>query len=333
MLLVQQVSRFAGSYHACRQYIKENPSIKTLKRVKIKVKKATESGAPAAAPAAAAAAGKDKVITPVIDIGMLRNLLGDDEIGDEDDFNAWIRAQDGSFQGINALIDGPVELVAENEPEVSPDGTQPDVPPAVFKPSDSEGSGGTSGSTSFESGTDWDQRLAEHTAEVDGLKNGMERAHAAATASEAARQAATAEAEALRVSYEARLEKLNQQVAQLMQSPLRGTPMLHSGALYGAQAGTPSTLPTMRASHSAPPAAHANPALARPYDDRLSPGLVAHTFHGDARMALVPAPAALIAQVGGGAPGDLAPAPTVQERGGGSSYARASTVEELIAHA
>ena len=196
---------------------------------------------------------------------MLRNLLGDDEIGDEDDFNAWIRAQDGSFQGINALIDGPVALVAEHA--ASPDGAEPDVPPAIFKPSDSEGSGGTSGSTSFESGTDWDQRLAEHTAEVDGLNNGIERAHAAATASEAARQAAAAEAEALRMSYKARLEKLNQQVAQLMQSPLRGTPMLHSGALYGAQAGTPSTLPTMRASHSAPPAAHSNPALARLNDD------------------------------------------------------------------
>jgi septal ring factor EnvC (AmiA/AmiB activator) len=89
----------------------------------------------------------------------------------------------------------------------------------------------------FESGTDWDQRLAEHTAEVDGLKDDMERAHAATTASEAARQAAAAEAEALRISYEARLEKLNQQVAQPMHSPPRGTPMLHSGALYGAQAG------------------------------------------------------------------------------------------------
>eukprot|EP00966_Prymnesium_polylepis_P237997 5504233-Prymnesium_polylepis.1 len=72
----------------------------------------------------------------------------------------------------------------------------------------------------------------------------MERAHAAATASKAARQAAAAEAEALRISYEAWLEKLNQQVAQLMHSPPRGTRMLHSAALYGAQAGTPSTLPT-----------------------------------------------------------------------------------------
>eukprot|EP00966_Prymnesium_polylepis_P019779 456014-Prymnesium_polylepis.1 len=67
--------------------------------------------------------------------------------------------------------------------------------------------------------------------------------------------------------------------------------MLHSGALYGAQAGTPSTRPTMRASHSAPPAAHANPALAR-LDDDQSPGLVAPAFHGDARMAPVLAPAA-----------------------------------------
>ena len=151
--------------NVCRQYIKENPSIKTLKGVKIKVTKAldaaTSGSATAAAPAAAASAGKDKVITPVIDMSMLRNLLGDDEIGDEDDFNKWIREQDGSFQGINALIDSPVALVAEHA--ASPDGAEPDVPPAIFKPSDSEGSGGTSGSTSFESGTDWDQRLAEHT--------------------------------------------------------------------------------------------------------------------------------------------------------------------------
>eukprot|EP00966_Prymnesium_polylepis_P132781 3069413-Prymnesium_polylepis.1 len=82
---------------------------------------------------------------------MLRNLLGDDEIGDEDEFIKWIREQDGSFQGINALIDGPVELVAENEPTVSTDGTEPGVPPEVFKPSDSEGSGAASGNTSFES--------------------------------------------------------------------------------------------------------------------------------------------------------------------------------------
>ena len=137
----------------------------------------------------------------------------------------------------------------------------------------------------------------------------------------------------MRASYDARLEKLNLQVAQLMQSPQRGTPMLHSGALYGAPAGTPSTLPTMRATHSALPAAHANPALDRLHDDRLSPGLAAPTFHGDARMALVPAPAAPIAQVGGGAPDALAPAATVQDRGGGNGYARASTVEELVAHA
>ncbi len=102
----------------CRQYIAENPTVKTLKKVKIKVKKKpAETGAPAAAPAAAATAGKDKVITPIIDISALRNLLGDDEIGDEDDFDAWIRAQDGSFQGINALIDGSVEIVAENVPD------------------------------------------------------------------------------------------------------------------------------------------------------------------------------------------------------------------------
>eukprot|EP00966_Prymnesium_polylepis_P236469 5468271-Prymnesium_polylepis.1 len=49
---------------------------------------------------------------------MLRNLLGDDEIGDEDDVNKWIREQDGRFQGINTLIDGPVELVAESAPTV-----------------------------------------------------------------------------------------------------------------------------------------------------------------------------------------------------------------------
>jgi|EP00966_Prymnesium_polylepis_P194697 hypothetical protein len=56
----------------CRQYIKENPTIKTLKRVKITVKRApdaaTPGSAPVAAPAAAVSAGKDKVITPVIDI-------------------------------------------------------------------------------------------------------------------------------------------------------------------------------------------------------------------------------------------------------------------------
>eukprot|EP00966_Prymnesium_polylepis_P000256 5772-Prymnesium_polylepis.1 len=66
----------------------------------------------------------------------------------------------------------------------------------------------------------------------------MKRAQVAATASEAARQAANAEAEAMHASYYARLEKLNLQVVQLMQSPQRGTPMLHSGALYGAPAGT-----------------------------------------------------------------------------------------------
>eukprot|EP00966_Prymnesium_polylepis_P193274 4479622-Prymnesium_polylepis.1 len=78
----------------------------------------------------------------------------------------------------------------------------------------------------------------------------MERAHAAAAASEAARQATAAEAEPLCISYEARIEKLSQQVAQLMHSPPRGTPMLHSGVLYRAQAGTPSTLAplTVRAS-------------------------------------------------------------------------------------
>eukprot|EP00966_Prymnesium_polylepis_P064193 1488296-Prymnesium_polylepis.1 len=59
------------------------------------------------------------------------------------------------------------------------------------------------------------------------------RMHATAAANEAARQAAATEAEALRISYEARLEKLNQQVTQLMHSPPRGTLMLHSGALCG----------------------------------------------------------------------------------------------------
>eukprot|EP00966_Prymnesium_polylepis_P056313 1302846-Prymnesium_polylepis.1 len=48
----------------------------------------------------------------------------------------------------------------------------------------------------------------------------------------------------MRTSHDARLEKLNLQIAQLLQSPQRGTLMLHSGALYGAPAGTPSTLPT-----------------------------------------------------------------------------------------
>eukprot|EP00966_Prymnesium_polylepis_P011411 262880-Prymnesium_polylepis.1 len=62
--------------------------------------------------------------------------------------------------------------------------------------------------------------------------------------------------------------------------------MLHGGALYGAPAGTPSTLPTIKATPGAPPPAHANPALDRLNDDRLSPGLVAPAFHGDARMAL-----------------------------------------------
>eukprot|EP00966_Prymnesium_polylepis_P055185 1276072-Prymnesium_polylepis.1 len=57
----------------------------------------------------------------------------------------------------------------------------------------------------------------------------------------------------------------------------------------------------MRATPGAPPPAHTNPALDRLNDDRLSPGLVAPAFQGDARTALVPAPAAPIAQVGGGA--------------------------------
>eukprot|EP00966_Prymnesium_polylepis_P037950 880460-Prymnesium_polylepis.1 len=84
---------------------------------------------------------------------MLRNLhvLGDDEIGDEDDFNQWIRKQDGSVQGINALIDGPVELVADNAPTVSTDGTEPDVPPEVSSLATLRVYGAASGNTSFES--------------------------------------------------------------------------------------------------------------------------------------------------------------------------------------
>ena len=89
--------RFVKLY---RQYIKENPSIKTLKKVKLKVKKApaTQStndaslnagGAAQQAGGTAGAAGTGKQATPVIGISALRAILGDDEIGDEDEFSSW----------------------------------------------------------------------------------------------------------------------------------------------------------------------------------------------------------------------------------------------------
>ena len=341
----------------CRQYLKENPTVKKLKGVRIRAKKAEKpaegadkekAGAPAAA---APTAEKDKVVAPIIDVSMLRNILGDDDIGDEDDFNQWMREQDASFQGVNAIIDSQVELVAEPDLADAADGTddtEPDVPPSTFKSGESDGSGGVSGSTSFESGEDWQERLAAHTAEVDGLRASIEQAQAAAQASEVARQSAEADAlsarqsaaaatEAVKVSFEAHIEKLNQQVAQLMQSPQRGTPMLHGGALHG-MGGTPSTLgpPTVQQSCSAPLAAHANPALAR-VDDPPS-GLVApiaHAFNSDEpfHRQLVPAPAATPAPmvpVGGGSPASTAfarggsPAVPMAAAGGGAATATAT---------
>ena len=104
--------RFVKLY---RQYIKENPSIKTLKKVKLKVKKAPATqptnddsqnagGAAQQAGGTAGAAGTGKQATPVIGISALRAILGDDEIGDEDEFNSWLTQQDDSWQGINMHV-------------------------------------------------------------------------------------------------------------------------------------------------------------------------------------------------------------------------------------
>eukprot|EP00966_Prymnesium_polylepis_P071767 1666885-Prymnesium_polylepis.1 len=241
------------------------------------------------------------------------------------------------WQGVNVLTHDGVTIVAEaqeaclqDDPADEPaEDSAATVPPAeriteLFQSSDSDPS------DSYGTGTDWSARIAEHDAEVESYKEGMDRAletaRAEAAASERARiEAASAAAaserarldaatrlsdaaaafDAQRATLESKVAQLGQQVAQLMQSPQRQPPMLHSGGLYGS---TPATIHA--SGGQARSAAGANPALARA-DDRHAGGLVAPIFgNSDAndRMLLTPAPAALLpppastAQAGGGSP-------------------------------
>ena len=87
-----------------RAYIKNNPNCKSLKGVRFR-NGAQVSGA--------------QVVAPVgIDVAMLRNILGDDEVNsDDDEFLQFINNDTTFGDGINVLASGPLDVVPSADPD------------------------------------------------------------------------------------------------------------------------------------------------------------------------------------------------------------------------